>query len=456
MKRATVLLASGLLAACSGPRPPLPAGAIPPSLSDWRDAGSPARGISARWWEDLGDRSLDALVDQALRDNDDLLVAAARVREARAQFDLAASRARPTVGLSGSGAETRSVSAFGQGLDQLQGQSALTVAYEADLFGRLAAATDAQRQNLKASAFAQEATRIALIATVVAGYVSLRGLDEQLRIVTETVDARAAELSVIRRRATAGYASQLDLRQAESAYEAASRLQPATRLAITEQENALSVLAGTPPRSIERGQTLDRLVGLPLPHALPSDVLRQRPDIAEAEARLAATDRSLDAARAAFMPRVQLSATLGGVASNALANPISLFSLGGSILAPLFQGGGLRADADAAAARRDQAAFAYRKAVLTAFQQVEDSMAAVSRLWEEQRAAERQIDASRAAFMLARRRYRAGYASYLDQLDAERSLLKVELQLVELRANRLSAVVLLHRQLGGGWPGDWP
>lgn len=451
MRRRNCLVLLLSLSCCAGPRPPLPPGTAVVVPGDWRLVGAPSRAIDQVWWRQLGDTALDGLVDEALASNVDLMAAGARISEARAQFRFASSRARPSLALSVGGGPGRDVNAFGEGLDQTKASGQLSVAYEVDLFGRLSAATEATRQTLVATEFARDATRVALVSTVVMGYIGLRSLDAQLQIASDTAGSRAAELTVMRRRADAGYSSKLDLRQAEAAYEAAARLIPASRLAISRQESALSVLAGRAPGPIARDRNLDDLGVIEVPHSLPAEVLRQRPDIAEAEARIASTDRDLDSARASFLPRVQLSAAGGGVASTVLSGPISIFSIGGSILAPLFQGGALRATADAAAARRDQAAYSYRRVVLTAFQEVEDALAGVENLHEEGDAVARQVAFGRAGLELARRRYRAGYASYLDQLDLERSLLDAQLQLVDLRRSQLATVVSLYRSLGGGW-----
>ncbi|WP_121075263.1 TolC family protein [Sphingomonas trueperi] len=176
--------------------------------------------------------------------------------------------------------------------------------------------------------------------------------------------------------------------------------------------------------------------------------------MAAAERRLAAADHRLAAARAAFLPRIQLAGSGGGVASTLLDDPISLFSVGGSILAPIFQGGALRAGADAEAAQRDEAAYAYKATVLQAFRDVEDAMASLRFLTEEAEAAERQVAALDQAYRVGRRRHEAGYASYLDQLDAKRALLSARLDLVQLRFQRLTAIVSLVRGIGGGWTHD--
>jgi NodT family efflux transporter outer membrane factor (OMF) lipoprotein len=211
-------------------------------------------------------------------------------------------------------------------------------------------------------------------------------------------------------------------------------------------------LLGSNPRDIEGGGELDNLVAPAVPLSLPASLLRQRPDIAEAERQLAAADHALDASRAAFMPDIQLSATGGYVGSSLVeGNPRAVWSIGGSVLAPIFSAGRLAAGQDAAVARRDQAAFAYRKAALTAFREVEDALQAVRRDDEQEHALAAQRDSLARALRLATNRYREGYSPYLDQLDAQRGLLTVQLALVRARVDRLNALVTLYQSLGGGW-----
>ena len=252
--------------------------------------------------------------------------------------------------------------------------------------------------------------RLAVMVAAAHGYITLRGLDAQLLVLRDTLQARADELRVAKRRAEAGYGAQLDLAQAEAAYHATEQQIPAMQLAIARQEDGLSLLLGSNPRDIDRDGDLDQLVAPPVPLSLPASLLRQRPDIAEAERQLAASDHALDAARAAFMPDIQLSATGGFVGSSLVeGNPLGVWSLGGSILAPLFTAGRLEAAQDAAVARRDLAAFTYRKAALTAFNEVEDALQAVRRDEEQELALTAQRDSLARALKLAANRYREGY-----------------------------------------------
>jgi outer membrane protein TolC len=208
---------------------------------------------------------------------------------------------------------------------------------------------------------------------------------------------------------------------------------------------------GDDPHGIERGIELSAISSPTLPSLLPSTLLRRRPDIAEAERNIVAADRSLDAARAAFMPDVRLGASGGYVNSSLIPDPVAVFSLGASVLAPLYEGGRLHAQADAAAARRDEAAFAYRKAALNAFREVENALAAVQHTAERELILLQQRDALARALEQATKRYRAGYSSYLDQLDAQRGLLSAELSVVQASGDHLASIVSLFQALGGGW-----
>jgi NodT family efflux transporter outer membrane factor (OMF) lipoprotein len=441
------------LAGCgAGERPAAPSTAVVLPPAGWRDSVEGDAATAADWWRGFGDPVLAAVVEKALANNSDILIAAARVEEARAQFKLARAQQLPTLsGVFGGKARDRSVSPFGTPEEQSAAQGTLSVTYDLDLFGRLANATESARAALLASQAARDNVRLAVAASAAGGYITLLGLDARLAVLRDTLKARADSLHLATRRAEAGYAPRLDLAQAEAEYRATEQLIPTLVLAIRRQEDGLSLLLGENPRAIARGGALVALVLPGVGGGLPADLLRRRPDIAAAEQQLVAADRSLDSARAAFLPSVQLNAAAGYVASTLLSDPIGIWTIGGSILAPLFQGGRLTAQANAAAARRDQAAFAYRRAALTAFREVEDALAAVQRTAEQEQALSAQRNALADALRLATNRYRAGYSPYLEQLDAQRGLLAAELSLAQVRADRLNAVVSLYQALGGGW-----
>ena len=456
MKRAVPLCVILLLAGCAGPKAQLPSDARVTPPTGWRGGAAGSSAVTADWWRSFNDPVLSVIVDTALAHNTDIAIAATRVAAARAEYRLARAQGRPNVGATLAGGRDEDVNpGFGFQETQTTGQAEIAIAYDADLFGGLAATTASAKASLLATEAARDNVRLAVMVAAAHGYITLRGLDAQLLVLRDTLQARADELRVAKRRAEAGYAAQLDLAQAEAAYHATEQQIPAMQLAIARQEDGLSLLLGSNPRDIDRDGDLDQLVAPPVPLSLPASLLRQRPDIAEAERQLAASDHALDAARAAFMPDIQLSATGGFVGSSLVeGNPLGVWSLGGSILAPLFTAGRLEAAQDAAVARRDLAAFTYRKAALTAFNEVEDALQAVRRDEEQELALTAQRDSLARALKLAANRYREGYSPYLDQLDAQRGLLTAQLALVRARVDRLNALVTLYQCLGGGWRSD--
>ncbi|EJL89753.1 efflux transporter, outer membrane factor lipoprotein, NodT family [Herbaspirillum sp. CF444] len=444
-----------VLAACAGPRTDAPVAATAAVPSAWiGTAGVPGTAqaqIDARWWQAFGDPVLTQLVDDVLAGNTDLAIAATRVEQARAQMALVQGERMPSLSAAVSAARQGDVDAFGRARRQNAGQAELTLAYEVDLFGRLASADAAARASLLASQAAHDTVRLALAATTASSYISLRAQDARLEVLRATLDIRAASLKLAQQRVQSGYSPQLDLRQAEAEYSAAEQLIAATVTGIRRQENALGVLLGKPPQLMRRGADLEVLQLPPIAPGLPTELLRRRPDIYQAEQQLVAADHTLDSARAAFMPSFRIGLSGGYVDSNLLADPISIFSVGGSILAPLLDGGRLQAQADAATARRDEAAFAYKRATLVAWREVEDALAAEDGAARQESAILAQKQALAQAYALAGNRYRNGYSPYLEQLDAQRSLLSAELSLVQVKADRLSAGVSLYQALGGGW-----
>lgn len=452
MKARTASLAAlALLCGCAGPA--VETASVPPvePARAWRSDAGPTAPIDRDWWNAFGDPVLVRLVSRAIANNSDIGIAAGRVREARAQELAARSLLLPSLDLSVSAARSRNVSPFGRASEQSAAQPLFLAAYEIDLFGRLADQVAASRAAWIASRAAQDATELSVTAAVASGYVSLRALDARLTVARATLESRAEALRIARSRADAGYSPLLEVRQAEAEYQATAQIIPQIELGIARQEGALSELVGETPGEIDRGVDFFSLGEPAVPDGLPSELLRRRPDIAQAEYQLAAADASLSAARKQFLPQLQLTGAAGVAFSTLLADPITLWLVGGSVLAPLFQGGRLEAQAEGAAAQRDQAAFNYRRAALTAFREVEDNLAAVKRLSEQFDHVRAQREALAAALQLVTRRYRAGYSPYLEQLDAQRGLLNAELTLIQARADELVARIALYQAMGGGW-----
>ena len=451
MKRAFSLLLILLVFGCTGIRPEPPAAAKVTSPDAWRTLSGTSDTVSSNWWKLFNDPTLTLLVDKALANNVDIAIAAERVTEARAQFRLINGQRYPSLGVGAGVARERSVNAFGKPVVQNEGQVLLSASYDVDLFGRIAYASEAAKASILATEAAQESVKLAVVTSTASGYINLRALDARLLVLKDTLATRAESFRIAKRRADTGYSTNLEREQAEAEFHATEQQIPIVELAITRQEDALSILLGDNPRAIERGNQIYDLVLPPINAGLPSELLRRRPDIYQAEQQIVTADRNLDSARAAFMPNIQLSADVGYVASSLLDNPVRVFSIGGSILAPLFEGGRLHAQADQATSRRDQAAFAYRKTSLTAFKEVEDSLALVARTKEQEGYLAQQRDALDRALKQATKRYKGGYSPYIEQLDAQRGLLATELSLIQARADELNGAVSLFQALGGGW-----
>ena len=445
----TALMGGFALGGCAPQLRPLPAGvAIQPAV-EWRTALQDAAPLDRRWWDGFGDPRLAALVGRARAGNADVRLAAARVDEARGVEAASRSLLFPTLEAGLTGGARREVSAFGQGQDSLVAQPQFRASYEIDLFGRNRAGAEAAEAGVAASQATAEATLLSVSAATASGYVTLLALDARRDILRRTLEARGEALKFARDRAEVGYTSQLEWRQAEAEYQATAQVLPQIEAQIALQENSLSVLTGEAPGEIARGGALTALHLPPPPEVVPSELLRRRPDVAAAEYRLAATDAQMRAARARFMPTLGISASAGAAFSDLLADPVAIWSIGGSLLAPIFNGGRLQGQFDAAVAQRDQAAFAYRGTVLNAFREVEDRLALLARLGEQKRALEAQRTAVADALRHARNRYRAGYTPYIEQVDAERSLLAVELSLVQLNADQFNAMIGLYQAVGG-------
>ncbi|MBB3197254.1 efflux transporter outer membrane subunit [Roseateles terrae] len=464
----------GLLTACAPTLPPLPDSARVTVPDQWRNgsptlpsdpvtptAGPPAGTLSdtatdgalvAPWWNVFGDPVLNDLVARALAHNSDLLLAGARLEEARAT--LAASRATegPTVNLQVPYQATRSLQSSGVSNSRVI-QPAIAASWELDLWGRNGDLTRASALRLQASEADQRGAALSISATTVQSYVALLALDAQLALSRATLASRQEALRLAEDQARVGYISQLQLTQAQAEYASVAQAIPQQELAIRRQEQALALLTGDSGTEQPRGVAFDRLALPAPPAAVPSALLERRPDIVQAARQLAATDATLAARRQAFLPQVSLSASAGRLYVNALDyDPIRVWSVGASVLAPLFDSGRLRSQFDIAAAQRDQAAFTYRARVLNAFSEVENALAGIDRLAEQRRFALQRRDVLARSLQYAHDRYEAGYAGYLEELDAQRNLYAQDNDLIRLQQTELENRIALIRALGGPAP----
>jgi len=457
----SVLFLCLLLAACAASSPPYnpPPAELPQA---WKESAPPyAR--DGRWWTIYGDAQLDALVQEAGAHNADLVAAAARVDEARALVQEAESGFYPSVGAGFNGSRqqnSRRTATFFPGIPTRfeDYRGALNISYDVDLFGRIRAGAQAARADLQANEAARNAVRLALFAQVAQSYYTLRALDEQVALTRRTVDLREEALRLQKKRFDAGVISEFDLRQLEAEAATVRAQLPPLERDREREEAALAVLLGRTPRQIFEETTARRHAEnespgpAVLPSGLPSELLLRRPDLVEAERSLAAANARIAVARAQMFPSISLTAGLGSESAalgNLFTTGSGIWSLGFALAQPIFAGGRLEAETEAAKARERQAVAQYTKAIQNAFSEVRAALAAQTRARESFEAQSAAAEALGQSLRLARLRYENGVASQLDVIDAERGLLAAQSARIEaLRAQR-AAVADLFRALGG-------
>jgi NodT family efflux transporter outer membrane factor (OMF) lipoprotein len=428
-----------------------------PIPDSWRQQVGPSAAPEAQWWQRFGDDNLNQLVNQALQHNSDILIARSRVDQYRAQLRASQGDNFPTLSAGVAATHQRALSAVtGQPYENAVFQGLLQANYEVDLWGSRSNSIRASQASLDAQRAAASAAELTVASSVASGYLSLCALDEQLRVTEATLATRENSLNLAQRQFETGYTSRLEWMQAASEYQTAKAQVPQLQHQIEQQENALSVLVGMNPREIARTRNFDHIKPQTLPSLLPSQLLNRRPDIVQAQRQLIAADASLASAQADLLPSLNLTAT-GTLESyqlhQLLDNPIRLWSIGGSILAPLLNREALTAQVDVAMAARNQALYGYEKVVRSAFSDVDNALDAIRRSQEQLTELQKQEGYVTEAYRIARNRYQNGYASYLDELDAQRTLFSTQLNIVSVKNTLLLAQIDLYRSLGGGWQG---
>ena len=458
MTRALTLIATAaLLAACAGPEPrkPTAAESVQAALpaAAFPDAGGTGATAAAAlpWAQAFQGTRLPRLIPLALANNRDLRVAVANIGAARASAAARDADLWPTVNVGVSGSRTPNSSG---GITSNYQAGLQVSAYELDLFGRLRSLDAAAQAQLLAAEANQQAVQIALVAAVATAEIALQADEALLKITRDTLTSREQSLSLIRQRFEGGITSEIDLRTAESALQAARVAHAQTQRQRALDQNALLLLLGvSPPADLPAptGLLADFEPLAELPAGLPAEVLTRRPDIRQAEQALLAADANIAAARAAFFPRITLTGSLGTTSSQLdqlFKN--TAWSFAPSLVQPLFDAGRNRANLAAARAQRDAATAQYEKAIQGAFRDVADALAGRATLAEQRTAQAAQVDAEARRLALAEERYKAGIASSLDVLDAQRSLFAAQQALVQVQSLRAQNLVSVYRVLGGG------
>jgi outer membrane protein, multidrug efflux system len=460
VKSLASLLLVALLAACSASLPPIEQEKLPPTPPAYKEgnfaitapAASQPRG---EWWMAFSDPVLDQLIERADQDNTSIRIAAARLTQARAFVRATDAGRMPQVDVSAGAARGRN---FVNGVPVQGTQSLFTagadLSYEVDLFGRLRQASDAARLDAQASEGLLQSARLLVQAEVAQTYLSLRALDRERALVRSTVVAYRETLSLTERRWRAGDAAELDVARARTEVAATESDAIALDRQRAELEHALAVLIGEPAStfSLEPGEWTTALPVIPA--GVPSTVLTRRPDVSAAQNSLLAAQTRVGVAKAAWFPSFALTAS-GGYASTDLSDLFKWSSrawglgLLGSL--PVFDGGRRKAGIESAGADFDIAIAHYREQVLVAFKDVEDQLAALRLLQEQAEAQDRAVTSASRSTALSEVRYRNGYVSQLDLLDAQRSELRNRRQALQVRSAQYQSTVALVRALGGSW-----
>jgi len=413
------------------------------------------------WWEITKDPQLVALVREAIASNLDLQVATARVEEARAVAGIAKSFLFPNVGVTaGYGAQQASRLSQppqGQADDKTyqNWDAGFALSWEIDLFGRIRREKEAAFATYLATDQGRRGVLITLVADVASTYFLLRELDSQLEIARRTVQANDETVAFYEKRLRGGVSNRLELDQAVANRARTASAIPDIERQIAVTENALSLLLGRVPGPIERGAPLtDQYVPPSVPAGLPAALLERRPDVVQAEQLLVAANANVGAAKALFFPTISLTGLLGGVShelGDITKSDATVWNLSPGLFQPIFQGGRIRRNYDAAKARFEQAMAQYRKAALNGYREVADSLVSLQKLGEQKAEIERGVAALEDASRLSRSRYDNGLSSYLEILIADQYLFEQQILLAQTRGAEMRAFIQLYRALGGGW-----
>jgi len=435
-----------------------------PTLQNWRDAGAPDPATLANtpWWELLEDPKLQALIEIALQENQDLRIAVERIVEARARVGYTRADLFPKLDVGAS------PSYFEQSREGFPGipkpgdnnsalyQFSADLSWELDVFGRIRRATEAERARLLATEEGRRAVAISLVASVARSYVELREYDLQLEIARRTLVSRAKSLDLARVRFRGGLTGEKDQRQAEAEYRRVEVSVLDFERQVRQKENELSVLIGRSPGDVARGRDLPDLpVAVQIPAGLPSELLDRRPDLLAMEQQLHATTADVGAAKAMLFPRFALTAGYGTASTELDAlftGSAQAWSVAAGVLQPVFNAGKNRRRVEIAQSQMRQSLYEYEKTVLQALREVEDGLVAYQKTGQQRGAQRARVEAERKVVQLSEVRYEGGVADYLEVLDAQRSLFSAELDEVQTIAGQMVSLIQLYKALGGGWP----
>lgn len=459
----TAMLAAGVLSACSliptYERPAAPVDSVyPGSVNAASAVGADREAATLGWREFFPDQRLQALIAAALQNNRDLRTAALNIEEARAQYNITGADRLPNINGTASAARARTPavqSPTGQPFVANSYQVGLSMAsFELDFFGRVRSLNQAALSSYLATEEARQSVQISLISQVAQAYLAERSFAEQQMIAQQTLDSRQSDFTLAQKRFDVGVASSLDLSLSNTLVQSARTSLATLKRQRAQADNALTLLVGGRVDDLPPTTTLsDQNIIADIPAGLPSDLLTRRPDIRAAEQRLLAANANIGAARAAFFPRISLTAAFGSV-SNTLGGLFDsgsgAWSFSPQLTLPIFDAGRNRGNLTLAEVRKNMAVVTYEKTIQTAFREVADALVGRETLTDQVEAQEAFLKATQERADLTNLRYSNGIASSFDRLDAQRELFSAQQALIQARQLRLTNSIDLYRSLGGG------
>lgn len=421
---------------------------------------------SLTWWRGFRSRELNEIIEQSLEANLDIAAAVARIVQADANARVAGAALLPVVDLNGGASRSQASKTTGLGNGQPFVDNSgfrvsntltasLSASYELDFWGKNRAAVRAFEESAVASRFDRDVVTLSTVASAANAYFQVLGAQDRLRVARNNYDAAKRVLDLIQQRVSAGTASALETSQQESLVATQRAAIPPLEQTVAQFRNALAVLLARSPEHVQiRGGTLNSLSVPRVTPGLPSELLTQRPDIREAEAQLAAADANVYNARTQLLPSINLTGE-GGYQSSVfklLMRPESVFfNAAASLTQPVFEGGRLTGNIDLQKGRQDELLQNYRKAVISAFSDVETALTGLRNAQERERLQREVVTASRRAFDISEQRLREGTIDLVTVLQTQQTLFTAEDNLVQARLATMQAVVSLYQALGGGW-----
>jgi len=416
--------------------------------------------VNTPWWEQFQDPVLNDLIKSGLTENKDIKIAAARIEQFVGQYITTRSAMFPQIYAGASAGRNRSSeqgsailsSAAKNPVDSYLAQ--FSASWEIDLWGKLRRANEAARADILSSEENKKGVVLSLVSSIATGYINLRSLDKQLEIAQNTAKSRGESYDIFQLRFKGGIVSELELSQIKSQYEEALANVPLLQKSIAQQENALCVLLGRNPGPIPRGKTIDDLVLPVVPSGLPSDLLERRPDIRQAEQNLISANAQIGVAKARYFPTISLTGIFGWSStdlSRLFTGPAQTWSWAAQAATPIFTGGSIYGQVKSAEAFQKQTLITYQQTIQNAFRDVDDSLIDRKRTMEQLDTQGKQVASLVDYARIARLRYDNGYTSYLEVLDAERSLFNAQLSQAQTKGTLYQSLVNLYKAMGGGW-----